>query len=560
MSASVEETNKMEGMPPINTLQRSVADFQNTGISVHYVSDWSLKEGERELVQNAVDGMIAYMKAVDANCKKADWKINMFEHNHTAGVFRTFEFVWPAQQNAIIGRISYDPDAQAITLQNPGTINKFNLLLGGSGSAKQQNDPDIIGRFGEGMKLAALALHRPSKKPYADHMSTHGRRLMIDTGGQRWLFRLQRDGNFDGHLCLFYKIRNLTTREASNVTPQWTYTRIQGVTSAEWNNSYKDFIFMCKPEEKMEIHTIGNVTHKGSLLLEDRMKGRFFVKDLHIHDYGSFEYDSKDDETTQRNFKSADPASTFYGFNTNEVELNRDRKAIPNLWHKYDRCSCITADVLNHMEQNLNLHPDANLMLHEMWTVVYWLLKIGRYESYKLANWATVKTCDRIWREWCKDSRYFAGNENVDNQVMPMYTSHQVSCDRFLRENSLDGKFYEYRVLSNSLCAVLYKSSYYQSWSTRFNALIDQCKDSQLNEQQTQVKARLVEKLQRLQQGLSADSVCFKDAPLTESTSYYKNNQLCLAKALLCDEKRLLLKSLKLLKIDSARLLEFCNM
>ena len=64
----------------------------------------------------------------------------MHEHNHTNGIYRTFTFTWPSQQNLVIGKIVYNPDTQQVLLENPGTINKFNLLLGGSGSSKQQNE------------------------------------------------------------------------------------------------------------------------------------------------------------------------------------------------------------------------------------------------------------------------------------------------------------------------------------------------------------------------------------------------------------------------------------
>ena len=53
------------------------------------------------------------------------------------------------------------------------------------------------------------------------------------------------------------------------------------------------------------------------------MGGRFFVKDLLIHDYGTYDYDEKDDEKTLHNFSHGDPAGSYYGYNTNEVELNR---------------------------------------------------------------------------------------------------------------------------------------------------------------------------------------------------------------------------------------------
>ena len=148
------------------------------------------------------------------------------------------------------------------------------------------------------------------------------------------MFKLEKDDNFDDEICLFYKIRKLTNREAQRVEDKWTYTRIQGVTFDEWKGSYRHFIFFCKPEEVMEIPTIGNVAHKGSLLLEESMGGRFFVKDLHIHDYGTYDYDEKDDEKTDHNFRHGDPAASYYGYNTNEVELNRGIFCVLNPYWK----------------------------------------------------------------------------------------------------------------------------------------------------------------------------------------------------------------------------------
>ena len=108
---------------------------------------WALKEALRELTQNAVDAMVTFMKKrakennfVFSKSKQTDWKVNMHEHNHTLGTYRTFTVTSPSQQNMVIGKITYDPDTKEVTLENPGTINKFNLLLGGSGSNKREEE------------------------------------------------------------------------------------------------------------------------------------------------------------------------------------------------------------------------------------------------------------------------------------------------------------------------------------------------------------------------------------------------------------------------------------
>eukprot|EP01084_Bolivina_argentea_P272507 464000_1 len=491
---------EQKGLPLMDQVSSIVDnEYTNSGVSVNYVNNWNLKDALRELIQNAVDAMISWMKKNgDEKTKKSDWKIIIQTHQHKKGKYRTFIFTWP-KKNKELGRVTYDPDTEQIILENPGTINKFNLLLGGSGSSKQQNDPDIIGRFGEGMKLAALAILRPDQKPYKNYIKTQKRNLRMDTGGQRWLWKLQNDPNFNNEICLFYKMRNLTEKESKRIKPLYTYTRIQGVTMKQWNDSYKHYIFFCKTEETMQIKNISpGIKHKGSILLEDKMKGRFFVKDLHIHDYGSYVYEYKDNNQTAKNFRNADNASTYYGYNAEDVELNRDRKAIPNLWHKYDRCSCIAADVLNNMKTNLNLYPDAADELNEMWLIIYTSLKYERYEFHYLAKYCTKETCDRIWNEWVKDKMYFPQNENFDHKIMPSYSTHAVKIENFFLDNQLDRSFYEYVVLPWRLCDILYKSHYYEKWNQRFEKLIADCKDYELNDEEKKIKIKLVNRLKKV--------------------------------------------------------------
>eukprot|EP01084_Bolivina_argentea_P136300 240054_1 len=228
-----------------------VCDYVNSGISINYVRGWALKEALRELIQNGVDAMAEFMNANGG--KKSEWKVLMNEND---GTYRSFSFIWPAKNDLLLGKITYDPLAKMLIIENPGTINKFNLLLGGSGAIKKEDNPDIIGRFGEGMKLAALALLRPTQKPYKDYLETHNRILTIDTGGDRWSFKLEKDKNFNDEICLFYKISKLSPKKLEKLRNQWTYTKIYGLTLEEWNNSYKNFIFFCKEEEIMSISTI----------------------------------------------------------------------------------------------------------------------------------------------------------------------------------------------------------------------------------------------------------------------------------------------------------------
>ena len=104
---------EQSGMPPVHQMATIVGGYVNSGISINYVSGWGLKKALRELIQNAVDGMISYMKSVDQNAKKSDWVPCMHETNTSQGTFRTFTFTWP-QRDMVVGKILYDPDTQVI--------------------------------------------------------------------------------------------------------------------------------------------------------------------------------------------------------------------------------------------------------------------------------------------------------------------------------------------------------------------------------------------------------------------------------------------------------------
>lgn len=124
-----------QGMPRLAQMPVIVGDYVNSGISINYVPKWGLKEALRELIQNAVDGMTSFL--YDNNGTKEDWKVSIVEDDHDGVKYRSYIFSWPAQ-NVQIGKISYNPQTQQLILENPGTINKFNLLLGGSGADKRQ--------------------------------------------------------------------------------------------------------------------------------------------------------------------------------------------------------------------------------------------------------------------------------------------------------------------------------------------------------------------------------------------------------------------------------------
>lgn len=126
-----------DGMPSLGDVNIKHSDeFINSGISVDYVPTWSFKEGIRELIQNAVDGMTTFMLANGG--LKSDLEVRIDDHMYHNINYRTYDFVWPAK-GVTVGKFSYDPIKQELILENPGSMERYNILLGGSGSIKKQN-------------------------------------------------------------------------------------------------------------------------------------------------------------------------------------------------------------------------------------------------------------------------------------------------------------------------------------------------------------------------------------------------------------------------------------
>ena len=90
----------------------------------NYVSDWTFCDAIRELIQNGTDQEI-----ID--------KSNTFS-------------------------LTYLRDENKLILRNEKSFLKINTLLLGS-SSKSNND-EVVGKFGEGYKIAALVLNRLGKK------------------------------------------------------------------------------------------------------------------------------------------------------------------------------------------------------------------------------------------------------------------------------------------------------------------------------------------------------------------------------------------------------------
>lgn len=208
-------------------------------ISRKYVSTWGMLEGVRELIQNGLDA-------------KTDGD----------------DFI-----------IRFDKAKQILTIENTGTIlTKKTLLLG---NTTKDTRSDQIGKFGEGMKLGAMALIR------------EGRDVNIFTGSEQWIPKIELSENFEGEEVLCFEI--------SELEDYFNGVRIEvGPFSLEdWNK----VIEIILPENRNSFKC-----EHGELLLEEKYSSKIFVGGI---------------------FVSKENGLNFgYNFSPGKISVDRDRKMV----------------------------------------------------------------------------------------------------------------------------------------------------------------------------------------------------------------------------------------
>jgi hypothetical protein len=194
-------------------------------ISPTYVSDWGLKEGVREFVQNALD----QQATVPDNA-----------------------FVW-----------AYDPETETLRISNKSSVLEPKTLL--LGTTTKTNSPETIGQFGEGYKIGTLAC--------------------IRSGHPVTFFNLGRNEVWNPH---FIKSRRFQTEILVFDTKPYAYIKrvespnltiqVENITSSDWDELQEvvlEFRDAIPPDKYID-------TDHGRVLLDDEMQGKIFVAGLYV--------------------------------------------------------------------------------------------------------------------------------------------------------------------------------------------------------------------------------------------------------------------------------------
>ena len=230
-------------------------------IEVSYLPEWGLWEGVRELIQNAKDAETE-MKA---------------------------EF-------------SVTHQLDTLYIENHGVTLPYKALL--LGNTTKADKSQLIGQFGEGLKLGLLALCRA------------GRRVRILTGGEVWTPKIARSEAFDTDV-LHIVIERGHNHNRVGVEIE--------LTEKEWEDYRKRFLFLAEVPEEDNVET-----PSGNLLLGKEWAGRMYVKGIYV---------------------SSD-SSLKYGYNFGTVSVDRDRKMV-DTWDRRFATGYIWRDAVNRRPDKL---------------------------------------------------------------------------------------------------------------------------------------------------------------------------------------------------------------
>lgn len=170
---------------------------------------------------------------------------------------------------------------QKLAVENEGAVLSRDALLLGRSTKRDRQDV-LAGKWGEGLKLGALALVRA------------GYKVVIRNGSEVWTPAIEASEKFAGRDVLTFDVK--TGRQERNRVR----VEIDGISADDWKALKEHFLFLRKG--------VGDTvdTAKGTLLLGAKQKGCVYVKGILVQRHPDLEF----------------------GYNLKDAELDRDRRMV----------------------------------------------------------------------------------------------------------------------------------------------------------------------------------------------------------------------------------------
>lgn len=220
------------------------------GLSIDYCADWKVYEAVREFVQNAYDEEIVNPK------NKMYWE--------------------------------YDKNSQSLFISNKNGVMKTRSLL--LGSTSKRDNPETIGRHGEGYKVATAVLMRLGK----------GVKIYNRLSGEVWTARVVHSRRYQADVVVFDVSKELfKARKNCDLTIE-----LSGISEEEFADIRDKIIILSELKNGEDYMTVG----KSKILLNEKYKGMVFVGGLYV----------QTNESLMHGFD----------FEPSMVELDRDRSIV----------------------------------------------------------------------------------------------------------------------------------------------------------------------------------------------------------------------------------------
>lgn len=306
------------------------------------------------------------------------------------------------------------------------------------------------------------------------------------------------------HKCLHFSIGSVQNVQQAN-TLLTTVVEIGDLSIEEWNENIKHFLdltdetLLCVPgrDEKM-----------GAVLLGPKLHGRLFVKGIHVEDL---------------------PNELKYGYNIIDIELDRDRRCVPNVWDRYRRTSQLLADVLDNRVENQRKYPAATKPLNNMLNEVYDMLAKNHLDTYYFYEYVSAQLANQLFLIF-KSKQQEAG-KNVN--AMPLRPEHVHVIEKQMKDEHVTPSIYPYEICSWMLYHTLMKStSYYQTVKQRIDHYRLNTPVYNPNPSETEIVNRVVSKIQLIEPSFTAGRIIFKEQ-ISYQLFFTVQNDIYLSKELL---------------------------